>query len=220
MQIRANDNSTQNTQPESSYWTLSGLTGHCPAQSDIVRPLRILSGLASNSNQLHKEPLPDFVRSCWTLSGFQISAQWLVSWESPISIHPLPMTLLSWPNKILVLKAYFLHSKGLIHSILEHPLQVLNLGFEWSKDSTSLCDSPPQGHLGSWIFILHTCYYWNIAPRRLKVALELPLCVVSLEKFVLPIFVTVSSSRSAFVTTWVRKGLRETRLFVSLSTRT
>jgi hypothetical protein len=34
-----------------------------------------------------------------------------------------------------------------------------------------------------------------------EVALELPLCVVSLRKFVLPIFVIVSSSRSVFVTT-------------------
>jgi hypothetical protein len=57
-------------------------------------------------------------------------------------------------------------------------------------------------------------------PRLLEVALKLSLYVVSLGKFVLPIFVIVSSSRSVFMTTWVRKGLRETQLFVSSSTRT
>jgi hypothetical protein len=130
------------------------------------------------------------------------------------------MGLLSWPNEILVLKAHSLHSKGLSHSILEHSLQVLDLGFEWSKDSTSVCDSPPQACHGCWIFILHTYYSWSYAPRRLEVALKLPLYVVSLGKFVLPFVVIVGSSRSVFVTTWVRKGLRGTQLFVSPSTMT
>jgi hypothetical protein len=47
----------------------------------------------------------------------------------------------------------------------------------------------------SSFFILHTYYSWSFAPRRLEVALELPLCVVNLGKFVLPFFVIVSSSR-------------------------
>jgi hypothetical protein len=47
---------------------------------------------------------------------------------------------------------------------------------------SSLCDSPPQARLGCWIFILHAYYSWNLAPKRLEVALELPLGVVSHEK--------------------------------------
>jgi hypothetical protein len=37
------------------------------------------------------------------------------------------------------------------------------------------------------IFILHAFYFWSFAPRRLEVVVELPFCVVSLEKFVLPL---------------------------------
>jgi hypothetical protein len=40
------------------------------------------------------------------------------------------MALLSWPDEILVLKAHFLLSKVLTHSILKHPLQVLDLGIK------------------------------------------------------------------------------------------
>jgi hypothetical protein len=46
-----------------------------------------------------------------------------------------------------------------------------------------LCDSSPQACLGCRIFILHTCYSWNLAPRQLEVALELPFGVVSGGKF-------------------------------------
>jgi hypothetical protein len=42
--------------------------------------------------------------------------------------------------------------------------------------------------------MLHAFYSWSFAPRRLEVALELPLCVVRLGKFVFP-FVIVSISR-------------------------
>jgi hypothetical protein len=163
--------------------------------------------------------LPNFVRLSRTLSGIQIPAQQLVPFELSIHSPSPPTARVTWHDENHVLKAHFLLSKGLIHSILEHPLQVLDLGFEWSKDSSFLCDSPPQAFLGSWIFTLHAYYYCSFAPRWLDIALELPLCVVSLEKFVLPIFVIVSSSRLVFHATWVRKGLRETRLFVSTSTR-
>jgi hypothetical protein len=129
------------------------------------------------------------------------------------------MARIFWHVNFTVLQAHFLQSKGLKCSILEHPLHVLDLGFEWRKDSSFLCDSPPQARLGSWIFILHAFYSWSYAPRWLEVALELPLYVVSLGIFVLPIFVIVISSRSVFVTTWERKGLRETRLSVSSSMR-
>jgi hypothetical protein len=33
----------------------------------------------------------------------------------------------------------------------------------------------------------HAFYSWTFAPRRLEVTLELPLCVVSLKKFLLPL---------------------------------
>jgi hypothetical protein len=220
MQIWANSKSIQITQPESSYHTLFGLTGHYPA-------LWILFGLASNSNRFHRELLPDFVRSYQTLSDpsrilpeIQIWAQQLDSLESPINIPPPPTTLPSCPLRSLGAKAHMLHLQRPKTPPLEISLQVLDLGIEWSKDSSFVCDSPPQACLDSWIFILHTYYSWSCAPRWLEVALELPLCVMSLGEFVLPIFVIVSSSRSVFVTTWVRKGLRETWLFVSSSMRT
>jgi hypothetical protein len=57
-----------------------------------------------------------------------------------------------------------------------------------------VCKTHFQACLDCRIFILHAFYSWNFAPRRLEVALELPLYMMSLEKFVLP-FVIVSSSR-------------------------
>jgi hypothetical protein len=83
------------------------------------------------------------------------------------------------------------------HTPLELSFQVLDLGIEWSKGSSSLCDSPSQARFGCWIFILHAYYSWSFAPRWLEVSLELPLCAVSLGRFVLPFFVIVSSSSSS-----------------------
>jgi hypothetical protein len=96
---------------------------------------------------------------------------------------------------LLVLKFISFISKGLKHSPLEILLQVLDLGIEWSQDLSFVCESHLQACLGYWIFILHGFYSWSVAPRWLKVALKLPLCVVSIGKFVLPIVFIVSSSR-------------------------
>jgi hypothetical protein len=98
---------------------------------------------------------------------------------------------------LLLFKLISFISKGPNHSPLELLFQVLHLGIGWRKDSSSLCNSPSQAHLGCWIFILHAYYSWSFAPRQLEVALELPLYVVSLGKFVLPFFVIVSSSNSS-----------------------
>jgi hypothetical protein len=130
-----------------------------------------------------------------TLSEIWIWAQWLDSWEAPINIPPPPTALLSWPLHFPVEQALILNSKR--PNSLSPRAFILSscLGIEWSKDLSSLCDSPHQAHLGYWIFILHAYYSWSIGPKWLEVALELPLCVVSLEKFVLPIFMVVSGSR-------------------------
>jgi hypothetical protein len=130
------------TKTEIFYWTLSGLIGHCPTVTDFVRP-------SLNQPHCHRECIPDFVRLNRTLSGIQILAQQLVPFELSIYIPSPPMARISWPDEIPVLKAHFLHSKGLIHSILEHSLQVLDLGFERNKDLSFMCDSPPQAHHGS-----------------------------------------------------------------------
>jgi hypothetical protein len=133
--------------------------------------------------------------SPWTLSRIWILAQWLYFWESSIYIHPRPTTLFSWQIHFHVERVHPLHSKRLnsLSPIVFIPSSWL--GIEWSKDSRSLHDSPPQAYVGCWIFILHAYYFWSFAPRRLEVVLELPLGVVSLEKFILPFFVIVSSSR-------------------------
>jgi hypothetical protein len=156
-----------NTKTESFSWTLSGLAKSNQTPTESL--YRTLSGPAR------------------TLSGIQIPAQWLVPFELSIYSPSPPMARISLPDEIPVLKAHFLHFKCLLHLIIEHSLQVLDLEFEWRKDSSFLCDSPPQAHLGSWTFILHDYYSWSFSPRWLEVALELPLCVVSLGKFVLPI---------------------------------
>jgi hypothetical protein len=172
MQIRANSNSVQNTQTESSYRTLSSPTGHCPAPTGLCLAYR-------NSNRFHPRaptglcPIqPDIVRSGSDIVRSSKSCQRLVPFEISIYSPTPPMARISSPVNFTVLWAHFLHSKGLKHSTLEHPLQVLDLGFEWSKDSSFLCDSPPQAHLGSWIFIIHFFYSWSCAPRWLEGALE------------------------------------------------
>jgi hypothetical protein len=125
-----------------------------------------------------------------TMFGFWILAQWLDSWDSSIS----PTVLSSWQTHFPIERVHPLHSKSLNSLLPRASIQSSLLGLEWSKDSRSLFDSPPQACLGCWIFILHTFYSWSFAPRWLEVALELPLGVVSLGKFVLPFFVIVSSS--------------------------
>jgi hypothetical protein len=142
---------------------------------------------APNSNSLHRNSQPDFVRHPWTLSGFWIWAQRLDSLESPIYTNTPPTSLLSWPLHFTVEKALILHLKRPNLLSLRAFIPNSCLGIEWSKDLSSLCDSPPQAHLGCWIFILHAYYSWSFAPRRLEVTLELPLCVVSLVKFLLPL---------------------------------
>jgi hypothetical protein len=125
-----------------------------------------------------------------TLFEFWILAQQLVFWESSIYTPPPPMALSSWLSKFPVERVHPLHSKSLNSHSPRAFIPSSWLGFEWSKDS-----SPCVIHHNYWIFILHTSYSWSVAPRRLEVAREPPLGVVSLEKFVLPFFVIVSSSR-------------------------
>jgi hypothetical protein len=129
------------------------------------------------------------------LSGIWILAQRLYFWESYIYIHPPPTALYSWLSKFPVERLHPLHSKSLNSLSPRVFIPSSWLGIEWSKDSRSLCDSPPQACLGCWIFFLRAYYSWSFAPRWLDVALELPLGVLSLGKFVLPFFVIVSSSR-------------------------
>jgi hypothetical protein len=154
----------------------------------------------NSSKFLLKSPLytrecqADKVHSHWTLSGwtrhcleFKNWDQRLVSWESPINIPPPPMALSLGHYILLVLKFISFILKGLKHSPPEISLQVLDIGIEWSQDPSFVCESHPQACLGYWIFILHTFYSWSFAPRRLEVSLKLPLYVVRLRKFVLPI---------------------------------
>jgi hypothetical protein len=118
--------------------------------------------------------------------------------ERSICTQPPPMALHPWPLHFPVEQAHILHSKG--PNSLSHRASIPSscLGIEWSEDLSFLYDSPPQACLGYWIFILSAYYSWSLAPRWFEVALEVPLCVVSLGKFVLPIVVIVSSSRSSW----------------------
>jgi site-specific recombinase XerD len=97
IQIRANSSSVQNIQTESSYRTLSSLA---QIQTDATR-----------------EFLPDFVQFsrtlsslARTLSGVQILAQWLVSFELSINSLLPPTVGNSWPGEIPMPQAHFLHS--------------------------------------------------------------------------------------------------------------
>jgi hypothetical protein len=160
---------------------MSGPTRHCPpllkrAPTFSQSPSRTMSGSPQN------------------LSEIWIWAQQLDFLESSIYTHTPPMALNSWQLYSPVEKAHSLHSKRHKSLFSRAFISSSCLGFEWSKDSSFLCDSPPQTHLGCWIFILCAYYSCSFAPRRLDAALELPLGVVSIEKFVLPIFVIVSSS--------------------------
>jgi hypothetical protein len=114
-----------------------------------------------------------------TLSGIWIWAQRLVSWESSINTHPPPMALKSWPLQFPVEQTHFLHSQRPISLSPRVFIPSSCLGIEWSKDSSSLRDSPPRAHLVCWIFILHAYYFFSLTPRWLEVVLELPLGVVS-----------------------------------------
>jgi hypothetical protein len=132
----------------------------------------------------------DIIRVTLNIVRNSKNSQRLVSWESSINIPTPPMTLsLSLDHlNLLVLKLIFSISKGQKHSTLKLPLQVLDLGMEWSQDPNFVCECHLQAHIDTWILILYACYYWSFAPRRLEIALELPLCVVSLEKFILPLY--------------------------------
>jgi hypothetical protein len=154
--------------------------------------------IQANSHKNHLFPL-ESVR--WTLSApTELCPTGLeIVWISNLS----PMTrslreLYKYPyfsngslslghSNLLVLKLISFISKGQKHSTLELPQQVLDLGIEWSQDPSFVCESHLHACLGTWIFICYACYYWSFAPRRLEVALELLLCVVSLGKFVLPL---------------------------------
>jgi hypothetical protein len=129
------------------------------------------------------------------------------------------MALLSWPHHFHAEQAHTLHSQRPNSLSPRAFIPSSCLGIEWSNNSSSLCDSPPQARLVCWIFILHAFYSWSFAPRWLEISLKLLLCVVSIGKFVLPIFVIVSISRTSLWQTWVRKELRETRSFMNPSTR-
>jgi hypothetical protein len=126
---------------------------------------------------------------------FESCPQRLDSWDSSIYIFTPPTALSSWLPHFFVERVYPLHSKSLNSLLPRASIQSSLLGIEWSKDSRSLCDSPPQTCLSCWIFIFHASYFWSFAPKWLEVVLELPLGVMSLGKFVLSFFVIVSSSR-------------------------
>jgi hypothetical protein len=118
-----------------------------------------------------------------------------------------------------MLKCISFISKGQNHSPLELLFQVLDLEIEWSNDSSSLCDSPSQARLGCWIFILHNYYSWSITAKWLEIALKLLFYMVSLEKFVLPLFVIMSISRSSlWLLEWGKSWERQ--FFVNPSMRT
>jgi hypothetical protein len=129
MQIRANSNTIQIIQPESSYRTLSGLTRLCPT-------LQTLFGLASNSNRFHRELLSDIVwlnrtlsNPARTLFGIQIWAERLDYWERSINIPPPPTSLPLWPLRSPGAKAHFLH--------LQRPRTLFPRYFtpsSWSRD--------------------------------------------------------------------------------------
>jgi hypothetical protein len=155
---------------------MSRLTRQCPVWSDIsARHFRTYSRKPRFSRELP----PDYVRSCRTMSGIWIWAQRLFSWESSINTSPPPTAQKAWPLHFPVEQAHILYSQRSISLSPRAFIPCSCLGIEWSKDSSSLCDSPPQACLGCWIFILHTCYSWSVAPRWLEVPLELPLGVVS-----------------------------------------
>jgi hypothetical protein len=104
------------------------------------------------------------------------------------------MALLSWLLHFAVKQAQILHSQ-MPNSLFPRVfIPSYCLGIEWRKDSRSLCYSPSEPCLDCWIFILHTYYSWSFTSKRLEVAIEPPLGVMSLEKFVLSIFVIVISS--------------------------
>jgi hypothetical protein len=168
-----------------------------PSHPQTANPSWTLSSptrATPSSKPIHRDTLPDIVRSSQTLfgsprilSGVWIWAQWLDSWESPIYTHTPPMDFYSWPLHFSIKQAHILYSKRLNSLSPRASIRSSCLGIEWSNDSSSLCDSLPQAHLGCWIFILHAYYSWSLPPRWLEVALELPLGVVSLGRFVLPI---------------------------------
>jgi hypothetical protein len=114
-----------------------------------------------------------------TMSGIWIWAQQLVFWENSINTTPSPTAQSAWPLHFPVEQAHILYSKRPISLSPKSFILSSCLWIEWSKDLSSLCDSPPQVRLACWIFILQACYSWSVAPRRLEVALMLPLSVVS-----------------------------------------
>jgi hypothetical protein len=151
--------------------------------SKIETPSRTLSGPTRVSPEFkissQKPPTRfclaqlDIVQNPQPLFRFWIRAQRLDSFESSIYTHPPPTALPSWPLHFPVEQAHIIHSKR--PNSLSPRASIPNscLGIEWSKDSSSMCDSPPQAHLGYWIFILCAYYSWSLTPRWLEVALEL-----------------------------------------------
>jgi hypothetical protein len=137
---------------------------HCSAPSDIVRPCS-------------KQPHHSIETPYWTLSGpaghcptppdfVQIlNPSPTASFLRELYTPPPPMALSSWPLLSPVEQAHFLHSKRQNSLSPRASIPSSCLGIEWSKDSSSLCDSPPQARLSCWIFILHAYYSWSIAPR-------------------------------------------------------
>jgi hypothetical protein len=124
MSIRANSNSVQITQTESSSRTLSDPTGHCPMHMDIVRPLSDFVRPSPNQTT-SKLRVPtglcpvllDFVRfsrtlsdPAQTLSGVQKPAQWLVPFELSINSTTPPTVRISWYVEITMLQAHSLYS--------------------------------------------------------------------------------------------------------------
>jgi hypothetical protein len=140
---------------------------HCPTLLESLQ----------NSNTLHRNSWSDNVQG--EPDNFWIWAQWLVSWEGSINTPPPPTAQKNWPLQFPVKQAHFLHSQRSISLFTRAFISSSCLEIEWSKNLSSLCDSPPQAHLDWWIFILHAYYSLSIAPRRLEVALELMLSMVS-----------------------------------------
>jgi hypothetical protein len=158
---------------ETSNQTMSGISWrsaliqkniHRNPWPDNVRAHRTMSGLTGHFRTYLRKPhffrelSPDNVRSYQTISGIWIWAQWLVSWESSINTPPPTTAQKAWTLYFPVKQAHILYSKSSISLSPRAFIPSSYLGIEWSKDLSSLCDSPPQARLGCWIFILHACY--------------------------------------------------------------
>jgi hypothetical protein len=152
LQVLFKSSSNRNLQPDivQPYSSHSKIQIHFTEISDqtLSRPIQ-------ESPNFHRESQPNIVRLPRILSGIWIWAQRLVFWESSINSPPPPMALKTWPHHFPVEQAHILYSQRPISLSPRVFIPSSCLGIEWSKDLSSLCDSPSQARLSCWIFILH-----------------------------------------------------------------